>query len=156
MKVVRKKYKGARFATAKEVGEIVAAAQAKAEYAFLAGHFVGVNRRQYRYPDLTTLEEEKMAEYVENLLDIVDETLYVMDMGGGYTPLTNYYNNWTNDYFTPPDDMEEKLMWASGAINRLYLQSDYSKMILERTRKRLEAEEERDKNKEEDADGLPF
>lgn len=156
MKVKRKTYKGARFMTAKEVGEIVAAGQAKAEFAFLAGHFVGVNRRQYRYPDLTTLDEEKMAEYVENVLDIVDETLYVMDMGGGYANLTSYYDIWTRDFFTPPDDVEEKRMWASGAINRLYLQSDYSKMILERTRKRLEEEREKNRNKVEDSDGLPF
>lgn len=116
MKVIRKKYKGARFVTTKELDEILQAGQIRAEASLLAGLYVARNCERYEFPHVPELNKAQLTQYVENLLDIVDETLDVLD--GKLDDPTFYYDRIGFDYFTPDFDNDEE------ASRRLYLYED--------------------------------
>lgn len=117
MKVTRKKYKGAKFVTSKEVAEIIQAGQIRAEAALMAGLYVARHCEEYEYPFVPELNKEQMTEYIENLLDIVDETLDVLD--GKINDPTFYYNSIGYEYFTPDFEFDKE------ASQRLYLYNTF-------------------------------
>lgn len=116
MKVIRKKYKGAKFVTVKELDEILEAEQTRAEAALLAGYFVAIKRNRYGYPRVRELNKEQLTRYIRSLLAIVDETLDVLD--GKIEDPTAYYNRMCYDYFTPDFECDAE------ASKSLYLDDD--------------------------------
>lgn len=152
MKVVRKKYRGAKFVTAEELVEIIAANQMRTELALTAGLFVAHNRERYGFPKVEKLNKQQMSEYIENLLDIVDETMDVMN--NKVDDLNWYYSRMCEDYFTPDDEVVRELDYQSGALSRLYLYTEKEKA--EAAARALAYYGSQNSPEDKDPDSLPF
>ncbi len=93
-----------------------------------------------------------MSEYIENLLDIVDETMDVMN--SKVDDLNWYYNRMCEDYSTPDDEVVRELDYQSGALSRLYLYTEKEKA--EAAARALAYYGSQNNPEDKDPDSLPF